>query len=173
MLGLNSTLGCCYTGLAMVLFLLLNLLCSFVLAPLLSGPCFVGVCRSGASFDSQPRSQPFVRAPGSEMREPACRRARTRTRRPAPQTAKTAKAVKHGICTLESKRPFSVELSLGKERKEFPLYILGECPPPLRPEEVNLRLSAQMQVVSPTQGRLPLHSSEVSKEKDPIAATRF
>lgn len=95
----------------MVLFFVFNFLYSFVLAPFPSHPCFVGVCRSGATFDSQPCNLHVNRkAPGPAMRGSARRRALTRTphththtpRRPAPQTAKAAKAAKRGIISFGS-----------------------------------------------------------------------
>ena len=63
----------------MVLFFVFNFLCSFVLVPFPSDPCLVGVCRSGATFDSQPCTNMFTETPGPEMRGSARRRALTRT----------------------------------------------------------------------------------------------
>lgn len=85
---------------------------SLILFILLSSPlfsqifCFVHLCRSGASFDSQPPANIFRKVPRSETPRQALRRAGTRTQ----HTHSCAPHPKGGQSSEARKRPFAVEL---------------------------------------------------------------
>lgn len=157
--------------------------------PLLSPVFALWVCAAVAqvSIPSPARSPHFGRAPGSEIRRPARSHARahahalhTRTQRPAPQTAKAAKAGKRGIIHSGSQEAvFSGALEVfpwGKEgRGSFYTLLKADIPPPffLQGEDVSLRVIAPVQVVSPTEGRLPLSSSKSLKKRTHLRRRAF